>query len=280
MNTFYEIFTVEDDSDFLYTFRFDQRMMDFDTLPSHLASKLVEVYDFTDYPSGDYCYSKGDESTPVLITVIFDLLCDLESELDVKQQFLSVNANFIGAKRNVIGISAPTSLSSEPYLYIFRNLTYQECFQLVLIEGNCRINTYRKSQDGDARVFRDCVWNLLWGLKRRFSSYEDMNREELVELGIDPDNIFEHHCKIVQQKLGSYVVASEDSWIVANGLKCAQKMAKGQIRTWDLQNPAHLYIPDFTDGDVMEVLELVRLIKRLAKDQFKKRFEIPEPNYD
>jgi len=280
MNKFYDLFTVEDDADFLYTFRFDERMMDFDTLPSHLASKLVDVYDFTDYPSGDDCYASGDESTPILLTVIFDLLHDLEIELDVKRQFLSVNVNFNGDKRDVIRIDAPTFLSSEPYLYTFRNLTYQECFELILIEGNCRISTFRKSQDGDARIFRDCVWNLLWGLNRRHSFYDGMDREELVELGIDPDNIFEHHCKIVQQKLGSYVVASEDSWIVANGLKCAQKMAKGQIRTWDLQNPAHLYIPDFTDGDVMEVLELVRLIKRLAKDQFKKRFEIPEPNYD
>ena len=280
MNKFYDLFTVEDDADFLYTFRFDQRMMDFDTLPSHLASRLVGVYDFTDFPSSFDCYADVDADTPILLTVIFDLLHDLENELDVKQRFLAVNANFNGLRSTEIIIAAPIYLSSEPYIYVIKNLTYQECLELILIEGNCRINTFRKSQDGDARIFRDCVWNLLWGLNSRHSFYDGMDREELVELGIDPDNIFEHHCKIVQQKLGSYVVASEDSWIVANGLKCAQKMAKGQIRTWDLQNPAHLYIPDFTDGDVMEVLKLVRLIKRLAKDQFKKRFEIPEPNYD
>lgn len=284
MNNFHELFTVEGDIDYFYSFRFDERNKSFDNLPSHLASKLIHAYDFTGCSSRDIEYSSEEENenveTSALITIVFDWLNDLENEMDVKQRFLSVNANFNGEMREIIQIEKPTFISLEPYLYIFKNLTYQECFQLVLIDGDCRVNTFRRSQDDEARIFRDIVWNLLWGLNLRYSCYDDLDLQELEGLGIDPEKILEHHCQIVQQKVGSFIASSADSWIVANGLKSVLKVAKGRITTWAEQNPDAYYIPDFTDADLMEVLELIRLIKRLAKEHFKKRFEIPDPNFE
>ena len=51
MNNFYELFTVEGDSDLFHVFRFNTRNESFDHLPSHLAKKLENTFDFIDSPS-------------------------------------------------------------------------------------------------------------------------------------------------------------------------------------------------------------------------------------
>lgn len=260
MNNFYDLFTIEGDSDLLHVFRFDARNDSYEKLPSHLAPKLVAMYDFIDSPSTCDDYADTDWNTPILITVVLDVLNELKNEFDLNGKasdlFLAkareATSELIEATFNL------TYLSNEPFIYVFKNITEKECFQLILIDGNCRVNTFRKSQDSDARILRDCVWELLWSLGVKDSYLEDHSSSELNELGIVDDDYQKFHRENFRKKIGSYISDSKESWIIENGLISARKYEEGY---------------DLNEKEYIEILELIALVKIKASEVFKKRYE-------
>jgi hypothetical protein len=260
MNNFYELFTVEGDSDLFHVFRFNTKNKSFDHLPSHLAKKLDSTYDFSDIPSTWDDYADSDWSTPILITVILDLLNELKNEFDLNSKVYDSLLAEAREKSNAIieGAFNLTHLSDEPFIYIFKNITEQECFQLILIDGNCRVNTFRNSQASDARILRDCVWELMWSLGVRDSYLEYYSSVELNELGIVDDDYQKFHRENVKNKISSYLGESRESWIVENGLFSARKYEEGY---------------ELKGSEYLEILELITLIKIKTSQVFKKRFE-------
>lgn len=260
MNNFYELFTVEGDSDLFHVFRFDERNESYDNLPSHLAKKLDSTFDFADSPSTCDDYADTNWTTPILITVILDVLNELKNEFDLNGKASDL---FLAKAREATSAIVEATfnlkyLSNEPYIYVFKNITEQECFQLILIDGNCRVNTFRKSQDGDARILRDCVWELMWSLGIRNSYLEHHSSDDLKELGIVNDDYQKFHRENVRKKIGSYISDSKESWIVENGLNSARKY----------ENKIAL-----NESDYIEIIELIVLIKIKTLEIFKKRYE-------
>lgn len=259
MNNFYELFTIEGDSDFFYVFRFDEQNKYFDNLPSHLTKKIDSKFDFTDSPSTCDEFADTEWDAHVLITVIFDLLNELRNQFDAdgKISDLILDNTRTASGRTLAPLSL-TELSREPYVYVFKNLSEQECFQLLLIDSNCRLNTYRKSQVSDAKIIRDCVWNLLWALGTRESFFEGYSSIELEEIGIHNPDIQGHHRECVRKNIGTYLSDSKESWIVENGLNSVRKYEAGYA---------------LSDSEIKEILELIILIKIKTSEVFKKKFE-------
>lgn len=260
MNNFYELFTIEGDSDLFHVFRFDERNESYDKLPSHLAKKLEGTFDFTDSPSTCDDYADTYWEAPILITVVLDVLNELKNEFDLNGQLSDL---FLAEERasttNLIQDTFTLKyLSQEPFIYVFKNITEKECFQLILIDGNCRVNTFRKSQDSDAKILRDCVWELMWALGIRDSYLGYHSSAELNELGIVNDDYQKFHRENVRKKIGSYISDSKESWIVENGLNSARKYQEKK---------------SLKDSELMEILELIVLIKNKALEVFKKRYE-------
>jgi hypothetical protein len=258
MNNFYELFTIEGDSDLFYVFRFDEQNKYFDDLPSHLAKKLDGTFDFTDAPSSSDEYADTDWSVSVLITVVLDVLNELKNEFDAEGQITDsiLDSNRTSSGRTLAPLTL-NYLSPEPFIYVFKNITEQECFQLLLIDGNCRLNTYRSSQASDAKLLRDCVWNLLWALGERDSFYEYCSSAELEEYGISDGDIQRFHRELVKMKFGSYVSESKESWIVENGLNSVRRYEEGY---------------SISESELREILELIVLIKIKTSEVFNKKF--------
>ena len=260
MNNFYDLFTIEGDSDLFHVFRFDARNDSYEKLPSHLAPKLVGMYDFTDSPSTCDDYADTDWNAPILITVVLDVLNELKNQFDLNGQLsdLFLAEERASTTKLIQDTFTLKYLSQEPFIYVFKNITEKECFQLILIDGNCRVSTFRNSQDGDARILRDCVWELVWSLGVKDSYLEDYSSSELNELGIVDDDYQKFHRENVRKKIGSYISDSKESWIVENGLNLAQKYQEEKV---------------MKDSELMEILELIVLIKIKALEVFKKRYE-------
>jgi hypothetical protein len=124
MNNFYELFTVEGDSDLFHVFRFNTRNESFDHLPSHLAKKLENTFDFIDSPSTWDYYADTDWSTPILITVVLDILNELKNEFDLNSK---VSDSILAeARENSNAIIERafnlTYLSNEPFIYVFKKV--------------------------------------------------------------------------------------------------------------------------------------------------------------
>jgi hypothetical protein len=260
MNNFYELFTIEGDSDLFYVFRFDQRNKFFDDLPSHLSKKLVTTFDFTDCPSTSDEFADEEWDAHILITVVFDLLNELKNQFDVDGKITDL---ILDSNRKTNGRTlAPLTLvelSSEPYVYVFKNLSEQECFQLILIDGNCRLNTFRASQASDAKILRDCVWNLMCALGVRDSFYKYYSNDELKEFGIQDNDIQKYHRDRVKKNIGSYVSDSLETWVIINGLNSVRKYEEGF---------------SLSDSELREILELIILIKINVSEIFKKKFKL------
>ena len=185
---------------------------------------------------------------------------ELKNEFDLNSKVYDSLLAEAREKSNAIieGAFNLTHLSDEPFIYIFKNITEQECFQLILIDGNCRVNTFRNSQASDARILRDCVWELMWSLGVRDSYLEFYSSVELNELGIVDDDYQKFHRENVKNKISSYLGESKESWIVENGLISARKYEEGY---------------ELKGSEYLEILELITLIKIKTSQVFKKRFE-------
>lgn len=260
MNNFYDLFTIEGDADLFYVFKFEARNDSYDNLPSNLAKKLDSIFDFTNSSSTCDDYADTHWDTSVLITVVFDVLNELKNGFDLDGQLsdlILARAKQISTTPIKQAYTLPF-LSKEPFIYVFKNITEQECFELLLIDGNCGLSTFRKSQASDAKILRDCVWNLMWALGTRYSFYEEYSSAELMDLGIMNDDFLKFHRENVRKNISSYVSNSKESWIVENGLNSVKKYQEGCA---------------LKDSEVFEIFDLIVLIKTKTSEVFKKRFE-------